>query len=223
MTEDRGRLRHLAELAIRQYKAEGDPYRIQHTVQVTSFGGSGTTALCNHLLRAGVDLQPGPAQWPFKHRRRPPAAGDVPEGFRVVYLVGDPRNAVLSLFRRGIQVGHFEALHERSPDPAMAQRLRDIDTFLAGDDDPYELADHVRGWLEHPAGYPVLVVRQDRLASEWREIATFVGVPHERPSIPSRVRTSDWRNESRWVKTRLNHLYGDLAAEIDAMPPLRLI
>src|ERR1700748_263720 len=40
---------------------------IRHTVQITSFGGSGTTALCNFLAEAGVDVPLTPGQFPFKH------------------------------------------------------------------------------------------------------------------------------------------------------------
>src|SRR5690606_30273635 len=97
---------------LQRYAETTDPYLIDHTVQVTSFGGSGTTALCNKFLDAGVDLQKGPAQWPFKHRRVPPTVDEVPDGFRVVYVVGDPRDAVVSIFRRNLQLGHYESLHD---------------------------------------------------------------------------------------------------------------
>ena len=56
-----GRLERSNELAV-----------VRHTVQVTSFGGSGTTALADHLLAAGVDLPATPGYFPFKHQRIPP-------------------------------------------------------------------------------------------------------------------------------------------------------
>jgi hypothetical protein len=219
----RGPMREVADLAIRRHASHGDPYRIEHRVQVTSFGGSGTTALCDHLLAAGVELQPGPAQWPFKHRRTPPTADQVPDGFRVVYVVGDPRNAVLSLFRRGIQYGHYEALNERPPEAPTAERLRDLESFLAGDGDPFDLADHVHGWLHHPPGYEVLFARQEHMRAEWPKIADFVGLPSDHPALRGRTRSSDWSSRPEGVRARLQELYGPLAAQIEAMPPLQVV
>ena len=158
--------------ALPELERTSDPYRITHTVQVTSFGGSGTTALCNHLLAAGVDLQPGPAQWPFKHRRQPPRADEVPDGFRVVYLIGEPRDAVLSIFRRGLQIGHYRSLHGYKPDAEVGRRLQSLETFLAAGIDDFELADHLERWMTHPDGLPralrPLRVSRRRLARRHR-------------------------------------------------------
>jgi hypothetical protein len=205
-----------------EYERRVDAYRITHTVQVTSFGGSGTTALCQHLLQAGVDLQPGPGQWPFKHRRQPPEAGEVPDGFRVLYLVGDPRDAVLSIFRRHFQFGHYGALHGHEPDDEVRARLHDLDTFLAAGIDDFALAEHVDGWLTHPDGYPVLVVRYDALREVWPEVAAFVGLPPDYPCLAVRPRNSNSRRVPAGVRDRLDEMYGALAARIDAFPPAHL-
>lgn len=208
--------------AVRRYvEAVGDPFRVDHTVQVTSFGGSGTTALVDRLLAAGVDLQKGPAQWPFKHHRIPPAGHEVPAGFRVVYVVGDPRDAVLSLFRRGYQFGHYEALHAgRSPGPDVAADLQSLDDFLAGGVDHFELADHVERWLHHPPGYPVMVVRYDHLAESWPQIDEFVGIGPGAPAFAARDRRSDWRSAPPEVQQGLERLYGELADRIASLPPV---
>ena len=211
-----------ADRALQDYAAERDPFVIEHTIQVTSFGGSGTTALCRHLLDAGIDLQPGPAQWPFKHRRIPPRPDEVPDGFRVVYLVGDPRDAIVSLFRRDYQLGHFVALHDRDPDAAMQVTLRDLETFVAGGVDVFELADHVARWRAHPGGYPVLFAHYDALDSHWPAIAEFVGLSADRPPLPFRSRTSDWREQPAAIRAGLDLMYRDLADEIEAMRPIRL-
>lgn len=208
---------------IRKLMRTSDPYKITHTVQVTSFGGSGTTALCGHLLDAGVDLQPGPAQWPFKHQRDPPRGDEVPEGFRVIYPVGDPRDAVLSVFRRRLQVAHYLALHGKEPDAEASERLETLETFLAGDTDEFALAEHLEGWLGHPPGYPVLFLRYDRLRDVWNEVTTFIGLAPDHSPLPVRARKSDWRSSPPAVRERLDSLYGELAARIDALPPAHLV
>ena len=227
MTEEaaqrRADLDRLVARGIEELVRTSDPFSVTHTVQVTSFGGSGTTALCRHLLDAGVDLQTGPGQWPFKHQRHPPHADEVPEGFRVLYPVGDPRDAVLSVFRRHLQVAHYRALVGKEPDTGAYQRLENLETFIAGDTDAFALAEHLQGWLDHPPGYPVLFIRYDRLSEVWNDVCTFVGLAPDQSPLPVRTGKSDWRSSPPTVRRRLNSLYGELAARIDALPPAQLI
>jgi hypothetical protein len=210
----------LAEAAIHDFVAKGDPYAIHHHVQVTSLGGSGTTALTTSLLDAGLDLPPGPAQWPHKHLRVPPLAEDVPDGFRVVYPIGDPRDAVLSVFRRGIQSGHWRALHVEAltDDTVVPARLVDLDTFLAGGIDDFELMDHLQGWLNHPPGYEVMFVRFDLVDEAWDDLAEFVGLPVDHSRISFEERASDWRSTAPAVRDRIDEMYGELASLIESFP-----
>jgi hypothetical protein len=204
------------------YADRHDALAIDHTVQVTSFGGSGTTALCDHLLSLGVDLQKGPAQWPFKHRRIPPSATEVPDGFRVVYLVGDPRDAIMSVFRRDYQVGHWSALNERDPDDETQRRLASLDAFLDAGHDEFELADHFARWRAHDPGYRVMFLRYDHLGEVWPEVADFVGLSPAQPALPTKARHSDWRSLPPERRRQLDALYGELARTIDALPPVEI-
>ena len=197
---------------------DADTYRVLHTVQVTSFGGSGTSALCEHLLDAGVQLQPGPAQWPFKHLRYPPSQDEVPDGFRVVYPLADPRDAVLSVFRRGLQVGHYRSLWGYEPGAEVLARLRDRDSFLEAGIDDFGLRDHMHRWLEHPPGYEVMFIRYDRLSEAWSELATFVGLPDDAPAMIWRPRGSNWEQLDDDARRSIEAMYGDLASEIAALP-----
>ncbi len=197
---------------------DADTYRVLHTVQVTSFGGSGTSALCEHLLDAGVPLQPGPAQWPFKHLRYPPSRDEVPDGFRVVYPLADPRDAVLSVFRRGLQVGHYRSLWGYEPGAEVLARLRDRDSFLEAGIDDFGLRDHMHRWLEHPPGYEVMFIRYDRLSEAWSELATFVGLPDDAPAMIWRPRGSNWEQLDDDARRSIEAMYGDLASEIAALP-----
>jgi hypothetical protein len=209
--------------ALPELERTSDPFRIAHTVQVTSFGGSGTTALCKHLLDAGVDLQPGPAQWPFKHRRQPPSADEVRQGFRVIYLLGDPRDAVLSIFRRDYQIGHYRSLNGTEPDEDAKRRLATLESFLSAGVDDFALSDHVQGWLDHPDGYPVLFVRYEALADVWADVMAFVGLPAEHPPLPAKARKSDRRSMTVPLREQLDALYGDLAARIELLSPMHLV
>ena len=213
----------LADAAIRAYAAEGDPYRIRHRVQITSFGGSGTTALTKSFLEAGLVLPPGPAQWPHKHTRRPPTAAAVPEGFRVVYPVGDPRDAVVSIFRRTYQWGHWRALHDGPEDRDPPASLESLESFVAAGVDEFALADHLDTWLDHPPGYPVMVLRFDRIDEAWETLADFVGLPDDHPRLVHLARASDWRAAPPTVREGLDALYGPLAARIAGFPPVQVV
>jgi hypothetical protein len=204
------------------YADDHDTLRIDHTVQITSFGGSGTTALCDHLLALGVDLQKGPAQWPFKHRRVPPAASEVPDGFRVVYIVSDPRDAVMSIFRRDYQIGHWAAMYEHDPSGETQRRLASLDTFLDAGHDDFGLADHFTRWRAHDPGYPVMFLRYAHLADVWPQLAEFVGLDPAQPALPQHERHSDWRALPLQRRQQLDALYGELARAIDALPPVEI-
>jgi hypothetical protein len=217
---DDSELERQAQIGIERFVAEvGDPFRVTHTLQVTSFGGAGTTAVIAYLIAAGVELQPGPAQWPFKHRRTPPTREEVPDGFRAIYVVGDPRNAVMSIFRRGIQFGHFGALRDRNPSPAEAAELSSLESYLAGTDDPFLLADHAERWMSRPLGYPLLVVRQESLHLQWERICDFVGIDDNNPPPPVRHRSSDWQELPEPVRQALDRQLGPLASWIDERAP----
>lgn len=222
MTSEMDQFRAWLAPRLAAYADDHDHLRIDHTVQVTSFGGAGTTALCDHLLPLGIDLQKGPAQWPFKHRRTPPSAGEVPDGFRVVYILGDPRDAILSIFRRDYQVGHWAALNERDPDEETVRRLASLETFLDAGRDEFELADHFARWRAHDRGYPVMFVRYDHLGEVWPDVARFVGLAPEAPALPTKPRHSDWRALPPERQRQLDDLYGDLARIIGDLPPVEI-
>ena len=89
--------------ALRNAEPNGDSYPVLHTRQVTSYGGSGTTALIRYFAEAGLDLPKSPDHFPFKHTAAPPKGDEVPDDFRVVYVYADPRDAVVSLFHPPVE------------------------------------------------------------------------------------------------------------------------
>lgn len=211
------------EKAIIEHGASGDPFGFPHTVQITSFGGSGTTSLTKAFVEAELDLPRGPGQWPHKHLRRPPAADEVPEGFRVVYPVGDPRDAVLSLFRRSYQVGHWQAMNATPGglgDPPRS--LRSLGDFLEAGVDEFGMADHLEGWFDHGGDYPVMFLRFDLIEDGWDELAAFVGLPATIVPLRYETRHSDWRGTPPEVRGPLDTMYGELARRIADFPAVQI-
>jgi hypothetical protein len=205
-----------------KYFETHDIAAFDHRVQITSFGGCGTTALCDHLLQAGVDLPKSPGQWPFKHMAVPPAGKSVHRPFRVVYIYGDPRNAVVSIFRRGLQSGHYRALFMREPPPDVLERLSSLETFVLEGVDDFQLADHFeRWWTQHGRDYPVLFLRYETLDESWPRVGEFLGLPPTVGSLPVTPRRSDWRGLPDPLRDRIDDMYRDLSERLDALPNAR--
>jgi hypothetical protein len=190
---------------------------IRHTVQLVSFGGSGTTAFVEHLDNAGVDLPRLPGYFPYLHQRVPPRADEVPDRFRALYLYGDPRNAVLSLFRRHFQFGHYAYMNLTEPDADAAARLANLDAFLDAGVDDFELADHVDRWLAADEGYPILFVRIDDIPRRWAEVRDYTGLDAATPAMELQPRASDWRALPAQQRDRIDEMYGALASRLDAL------
>lgn len=207
----------------RSHGRADDLETVHHTVQVTSFGGSATTALYDHLMAAGADIPMTPGQFPFKHQRVPPANDAVPEGFRVVYPFADPRNAVVSLFRRGYQGGHYRGMRLRTPTAEVEQTLLDLDHFLEAGVDEFGLADQFDRWYARGTrAYPVLFLKYENLATAWPEVREFIGLPADYPCLATRARESEWQATPDSVRARLDEMYGDLARRLAALPTVDL-
>jgi len=196
---------------------------VHHHVQITSFGGSGTTALYEHLLDAGVDVPTTPGAFPFKHQRVPPASGSVPAGFRVLYPFGDPRNAVVSVFRRGFQGGHYRGMRLCKPPPEVDDRLATLEQFLAAGVDDFEMEDHFDRWhASSERDYPVLFLRYEDLLSTWPAVREFAGLRDDVECLPVRPRASEWQSLPPAQRARVDEMYGPFARRLAALPSVEV-
>ena len=196
---------------------------IAHTLQVTSYGGSGTTALARHFADAGLDLPASPDQWPYKHSGVPPSSAEVPDGYRVVYVYADPRDAVLSLFRRNLQHGAYRIFHWEGASPAVEQRLQSIAAYARTGIDDFELQRHFEAWLRHPAGYPVLFLQFDSLPDTWPAVRDFVGLASTYPCLEIRPRRSPLSDVEPEVSAGLTAMYRGLLDRIESLPPVHIV
>ena len=223
MAFDRRQREAFADEMLKRLVQDPDMAVVHHTVQVTSFGGSGTTALYDHLGAAGADIPTTIGQFPFKHQRVPPRDDEVPPGFRVVYIFADPRNAVVSLFRRGYQGGHYRGMRLRKPPPEIEQRFVDLDQFLDAGVDDFGLADHFERWHAPEArAYPVLFLRYEQMLETWPTLRDFAGLPADYPCLTIRKRESEWESLPDHARARLDEMYGALARDLAALPPAEI-
>jgi hypothetical protein len=203
-------------------------YLNHHTVQVTSFGGAGTSMLCRFLERNGADLPqtvvPNNVEkdWaPWKHMRMPPPDQWVPDDFRAIYVVSDPRNAIVSVFRRGYQYAHVQRMDGLVEQfhPSMG-----LSEYLNLGIDPFQLEDHFEQWTQCDRDYPILIVKYDHLWDRIGKIVEFAGLPeHAKHDFPERrARSSNWRTLPECDRTKLDALLDNLAGRISELPPLQI-
>jgi len=196
---------------------------INHTIQVTSFGGVGTTMLYRFLKSQNVNIPADHPNWrPWKHLLVPPADSEVKDGFRVVYVFGNPMDAVLSVFRRGYQKWHIDNMREDINGPA--DDAWQLDDFLQESKDPFRMAQHFRTWKEANRSYPILYLKFDALWRHLPEFFAFVGLSTESlDDFPEqRERASDWTEETEYVRRRLKKFYGELWSEIQTAPDFQI-
>jgi hypothetical protein len=194
---------------------------LSHRVQVTSFGGSGTTALARHLQEIGCSL-PAQLDWGvYKHRRQPPTADEAPADFRAIYLFSDPRDAVISVFARGIQVWHFWRMQGHPPgwEGPYPDALKSLESFVEAGTDWYGIEDHFRRWTA-PQPYPSLCISHDGLQTAWPTIVHFLGLDSDARVFDWRPRLREHQAVDQAVRRGLDRIYGCVADMIDAFPSI---
>lgn len=191
-----------------------------HDLQVSSFGGAGTTLLCSWLGRQRHLATPritGEDWEPWKHMRTPPPDSPRRPDFRAVYVTSDPRDAVASVFRRNFQHGHVQRLEG---DVGSWDFGWDLAGYLSQEGDLYRLSEHVDNWLGSHREYPILVLRYESLWDNLDALQRFVGLPDDTmATFPPRVpRSTDWRAEPAPIREGLDRMYGPLAARLEQLP-----
>lgn len=192
--------------------------RITHTLQVTSFGGAGTTMLYSFLASTNADLPESNHDWiPWKHMTEPPSDRDVPDGFRAIYLFSNPMNAVLSVFRRGYQHWHAQRMVK---DESAWNDQWELEDMLQLDHDPFSMDKHFRAWAEADRSYPILLIRFDALWDRLPELLAFAGIrsAHHGDFPERKPRNSDWTQADPEIRDWLETTYGPLAQRLDDTP-----
>ena len=199
-------------------------------VTVISYGGVGSKALVRWLSQATDPVRRSRAH---THRRIPPPR--VGAADRLVYVFGDPREAVLSIFNRRI------ARHERhgfepdgstlgradfaichainlEADPRPMTEAWDLETYLDHGVDLFRLQEHFDFWRYADGEYPILFVRYETLDRTAPALAKALGL--ERPPFEFSKRTSRLGDLDADLRRKLDALYGDFAGELAALPDL---
>ena len=192
-------------------------YDVRH--RIVSIGGVGSSSLVAHLEQGDADRIWYHSR--HKHCVHPdllPGA-DGTRGMRACFVFGDPYAIVLSVFRRGLQRRHEQAMSRGIPGyRAVLEHDTDLQTYLDGGVDRFFLGEHLDNWLGYQGkNVQVLAVRYGALGQHIGEMLRFL-----RCSRPFHVRprTRRSRQPPPQVLRGLDALYGDLRQRIEALPSL---
>lgn len=152
----------------------------------------------------------------------PPKNNAVPNNFRAIYVVGDPREAVLSVFRRNYQHWHIQHM---DGEISKWNFDWDLDEFLSQQKDYFKYERHFENWKNAKRKYPILIVKFDSIWENLEELIDFAGLPKQVINkFPARKeRSIKWKEVNIETKNDIEFLYGKLAMKIQSMPSFQII
>lgn len=203
----------------------------KYQVIVSSFGGVGTSFLMHYLKNYRLINCPHDMDL-LKHIPMPPVF--VCPGIRIIYIIGDPVGAVLSLFRRGYHIGQYPKLNglvnlETNKQPYFSEftdavpAMKDVDSYAENGEDILRLVPHYQNWVRSTVGARLLVVKYESIWDHKQEIVKFAGLPESAladfPEKKARKSNPDAVDPA--TLSRLKKIYADFTEEYEKMPSLQ--
>lgn len=203
-------------------------------VLVSSFGGVGSKCLVKGLLQTKDRTILGDAH---THLRAPPEHRDL-DGRAVIYMFGNPYNAVISFFNRRMRKTRSHGFNTREGEGDVFWAVKhcrnmggdhqamkpewDVAAYLENGVDLFRMEQHFDNWVNAKTDYPILFVRYETMWQHLREIFHFMGLPESAlAKFPPRERRgSSWEHEPEEVRVKLANMYGRLREKIDAVPDI---
>lgn len=173
-------------------------------------GGVGSTALARHVLSLADKTHLEHAWSPLLYENF--------EGVRLGYMFGNPYNAVVSVFRRGFQHMHVQAMNSNSPTGAVNLRGLSLEEYLERGRDEFHIERQFMNWTNSAnASHPTVLIKYERLGSHIGEVLEFFGC---KKAFEVRTRTSSWLEQPQHIRRGLERIYGGLAERIETAPDL---
>ena len=205
-------------------------------VQTTSFGGCGTLLIRSFLRAEGVPTLPWHAARDWQYLRRPPLSsrqGDrfSPRIHKAIYLFGDPREAILTVFNSASQAAHIERMTcQDSPWPTewradASQPTWTLASYLKLGQDLYRMSEHLDNWLYSPAeyrDYPILLLRYETLWECLPQLFDYLEIPKHRMAVfpPKNAFKTRLEKAPSSIRQLLDTVYGSLTQRIETLPDI---
>jgi hypothetical protein len=143
---------------------------------------------------------------------------------KAIYLVSDPRETVLSLFRRNYAMNMLTKLRTQHSTPqeysqaleASKPEIESLAEFLSNGKDLFGFEQHWRNWQTAGLRFPVMFVRFEALHRSFDRILEYLELPEElEKSFPAwRPRASKLDSLTERENEQLDRIYRSLAEQI---------
>jgi len=180
---------------------------------MASMGGVGSTALARHIGSISDKTD--------REHAYSPAVYDALSNLRLGYMVGNPYNSVLSIFRRGYQHMHVTAMHANSGTTPARLRGVSLEEFLERGVDEFFIERQFDNWLNNAnLKHPTIIIRYEFLGDHIDEILDFFVC---RKAFALKPRKSSWLEQPEHIRKGLERIYGRLNAKIEALPGVKIM
>lgn len=185
-------------------------------VLVTSAGGVGTTFLSEFIS----DFRRTNCSYDrdgLKHLPVQPISRN--SNLKIFFVVGDPIDQTLSLFRRGYQGTQARRINmSKGLIRRRVQHSTTIEEYAALGRDAMGFGEHLDRWATNPLGYSMMLLKYSAIWDSVEEIYRFLEIPDGTPFPERKERKSTRDGVSNEVLDQLQTTYTDLNRKISAFP-----
>ena len=203
---------------------------------VCSFGGVGSKTLVRGVLQTDNLILLGEAHT----NRRTPLSEDEIKGKKIIYVFGNPMNAVVSFFKRRDGLSHLHGFgpEKDTGDVDWAARhclnlegrsdllepAYDLPSYLTHGIDMFSLDEHFDNWYYAKTNHPILFVKYETMWENLEEIFDFLKLPKSKIiNFPKKeTRASNWKDEAPEIVDGLEKIYGDLYQKLSNLPDIEI-
>lgn len=191
-------------------------------VKVVSMGGVASTNLAKHIMGDNNESQK------LKHCIHPKyLIKNKNTQYKFIYLIGNPYNAICSVFNRNLQHIHEVSMtfgklwfeEESEFKNRCIYEGMPLKKYLENNDfDKFYTEEHLDNWLNYNDGKTkIRIVKYEYLNTHIEEILEFANCQE---SFPIKERKNYIENQSEEIQKLMKKMYGSLKEKIDQLPSI---
>ena len=189
---------------------------------INSYGGSFTSALIKYLNPKYENYTNH--MWyhlELKHKISPPV--DISHNFKAIYIYGDPRDALISIYSRKLQNIHYLNTFQKKK-----KLPKTIEAFLDDEVDYFKFLEHHINWTKKSyckRNFEILVIDYRKIWNYKKEILDFLELPNEMlHAFPKKMeRKSSYKKLSSNYQKKINLIFKKLLNIIEKTPDFIVI
>lgn len=186
-------------------------------VVIASYGGVGTTFLAKEISKYKITNDYNDKDG-YKHLPIPPISTN--KNLKIVYIIGDPILATLSLFRRNFAASQSYKLN-RYKNKEFIKKGDSLCDYAADGIDKLNFEEVYQNWCSTFQYYPTLIIKYSEIHNNLLKLKEFIDLPDEFvdkfPEQKQRLSSTFQLDEP--CKNNLEKLYGEFSLFLKDQPP----